>query len=256
MKRSKTARKMSFPFSLLPLFTILCSLFTVFSSCSFDYGDQGGGDKDQPDITMDNVEYVRVRSADPQARFQAEKVERYEERRIMELRNFSFEQFGNHGEDVNAYGRAGSATVEIDSMDIRMDNGVRIDVESEDIAIETKWLEWKDKERTLTGGDEEEVNVYQENGTVFTGTNFQANARWRSWEFSGAVSGAYIHDDDDEEEESAGTAAVVDNEAVEATVPLGTVVSPETEVPVETEAAIETDVEVPEEASADGEPGV
>jgi hypothetical protein len=51
---------------------------------------------------MENVEYVRVRSADPQARFQAERLERYEERRIIQLRNFSFEQFGNRGEDVNA----------------------------------------------------------------------------------------------------------------------------------------------------------
>ena len=230
MKRSKTIQKIPGPqcgiaaplipnpFSFLPPFFVLCSLL-LFASCSFDYGNQDGAEKDQPDITMENVEYVRVRSADPQARFQAERVERYEERRIMELRNFSFEQFGNHGEDVNAFGRAGSATVEIDTMDIRMDNGVRIDVESEDIAIETKWLEWKDTARTLTGGDEEEVNVYQDNGTMFTGINFQADARRRSWEFSGAVSGTYIHDDDEDEEETAGASAAVDKTDGETSVP-------------------------------------
>jgi LPS export ABC transporter protein LptC len=189
------------------IFLFLCYLLPVtcylLLSCSFDYGNSGGGDKKQADIVMDNVEYVRVRSLDPQARLQAERVERYEERRVMELRNFSFEQFGNHGEEINASGRAGSALFEIDSGDIRMDDGVRIEVDSEDIAIETVKLEWKDKERTLTGGANEEVHVFQENGTSFTGIGFQSNARTRSWSFADTVSGTYIHDDDDADEEGA-----------------------------------------------------
>ena len=178
----------------IPLF-----FFFLFAACSFDYGNQDNGDSGLPDIVMENVEYVRVRSLDPQARFQAERVERYEERRIMELRNFSFEQFGNHGEEINAFGMAGEATIEIDSMDISMRDGVRIEVESEDIAIETSWLEWKDNARTLSGGEFEEVNIYQENGTTFIGIGFMANARQRTWEFTGAVVGTYIHEDDEEE---------------------------------------------------------
>jgi len=172
------------------------------ASCSFDYGNQDGADKGQPDIVMENVEYVRVRSADPQARFQAERLERYEERRIMELRNFSFEQFGSRGEDINAYGRAGSASVEIDSGDIHMDDGVRIDVDSEEIAIETRWLEWKDKDRLLTSGPEEEVNIFQKDGTSFTGIGLHADARRRTWEFIGTVEGAYTYDDEDGEPET------------------------------------------------------
>jgi LPS export ABC transporter protein LptC len=179
--------------------TICSFLFFLLVSCSFDYSDASGSDKDQPDIVMENVEYVRVRSAELQARFQAELAERYEERRLMQLRNFSFEQFGGD-EEVNAFGRAGSASIEIDSLDMRLDNGVRIDVESEDMAIETLWLEWKDKEKLLNGGEEEEVQVYQESGTAFTGIGFQADARRRTWEFTGNVSGTYIYDDDEEEE--------------------------------------------------------
>ena len=186
------------PHSLLPLFIVLCSLF--FASCSFDYGNQEKADSELPDIVMENVEYVRVRAADPQARFQAERVERYEERRVMELRNFSFEQFGNRGEDVNAHGRGGSASVEIDTGDIRLDNGVRLEVDSEDIAIETKWLEWKDKAKSLNGGLNEEVTIFQENGTSFTGIGFYANARRRDWEFSSTVGGTYIFDDEEDDE--------------------------------------------------------
>jgi len=184
---------------LTALLTILCSLLIA---CSFDYDSTGGADKNQPDIRMDNVEYVRVRSLDPQARLQAEQVERYEERRIMELMNFSFEQFGVH-DKVNAYGRAGRASFEIDSGDILMEDGVLIEVDSEDISIETTRLEWKDKERTLSAGPADEVHVYRENGTSFTGIGFQSNARSRTWSFSDTVSGTYIYNEDAEDEELA-----------------------------------------------------
>jgi LPS export ABC transporter protein LptC len=173
--------------------------FLFFSACSFDYGVQDSSVGSQPDIVMNDVEYVRVRDSDPVARFQAERAARYEEQRIMELQNFSFEQFGNHGEDVNAYGRAGTAKVELESGDIYLGEGVRIEVDSEDLAIETSQLDWKDKERVLLGGQDEAVNILQPNGTSFSGVGFSANARRRTWEFSGAVNGTYIHDDDEEE---------------------------------------------------------
>jgi len=118
----------------------------------------------------------------------------------MKLRNFSFEQFDGHSGEVNAYGRAGRASYEIDSGDILMDDGVLIEVDSEDVVIETVRLEWKDKERALSGGPNDEVHVYRENGTSFTGIGFQSNARSRTWSFSDSVTGTYIHDDDDAEE--------------------------------------------------------
>ncbi|MDR2952147.1 MAG: LPS export ABC transporter periplasmic protein LptC, partial [Treponema sp.] len=128
-------------------------IILFFSSCTFDYGQNESSDADdQSDLVMENVEYVRVRDADPIVRFQAEKAERFEKRGIMELSNFSFEQFGSHGNDVNASGWVSSAEVEIESGNIVMDGGVRIEVESEDIAIETTRLEWKDEERTLFSG--------------------------------------------------------------------------------------------------------
>ena len=197
-----------------------CFFLSLLAACSFDYGFQDGIDKDQPDIVMDNVEYVRVRSADPQARLQAERVERFEDRRIMELQNLSFEQFGNGGEDINASGRAGSASFEIDSGDIRMAGGVRIEVESEDIIIETSWLQWRDRPRTLSGRSEDEVYIYQENGTVFTGIGFHADARQRTWEFSGSVGGTYIHEDDEEEEEIAADIADMQSDEADDTAEL------------------------------------
>jgi LPS export ABC transporter protein LptC len=154
---------------------------------------------------MVNVEYIRVRSADPIARFQAELAERYEKQGVMKLSNFTFEQYGDRGNEVNALGSAGNASVEISSGDVLMTDGVRLEVESEDIIIETSQLEWKDEPHVLSTGTEDEVNIFQKNGTHFIGTGLRADARKRSFEFSGNVSGTYIHDDDeDEEQEAAG----------------------------------------------------
>ena len=188
----------TFHYSLfLSLFFFLFSLF----SCTFDYGESESSGNELPDLIMENVEYVRVRSSDPVARFQAERAERYEQQGVMKLKNFTFEQYGEHGVEVNAFGRAGSASVNIDTGDIYMDNGVRIEVESEDIIIETDRLEWKDEERLLYAGVNSGVNILQNNGTFFSGIGLRADARRRTWEFSGSVSGTYIYDDDDEEAE-------------------------------------------------------
>lgn len=176
---------------------MLCFLFLT---CTFDYGDLGDSDRTLPDLVMKNVEYVRVRSADPLARVQAERVERFESQGYMRLETFSFEQFGERGEEVNAFGRVGFATVDISSADVFMDRGVRIEVESEDFIIETNQLNWIDEQRLLSAGEESEVSVFQGNGTTFTGTGFRADARRRSWEFSGNVRGTYVHEDDDAED--------------------------------------------------------
>jgi len=179
---------------------VICILFALLISCTFDYGENESADKDLPDLVMENVEYVRVRSADPVARFQAERAERYEKQGIMKLQNLTFEQYGEGGEEINTAGRAGNASIDIETGDIFMDRGVRIEVESENIIIETYRLEWKDEPRTVTSGEKDEVNVYRDNGTSFTGIGLRADARTRSWEFSGGVGGTYIFDDEESEE--------------------------------------------------------
>jgi LPS export ABC transporter protein LptC len=188
---------------IIAIYSVLFSLcFFLFSlsGCTFDYGGGESSGSDLPDLVMENVDYVRVRSADPIARFQAERAERYEKQGVMTLQNFIFEQYGERGEEVNAVGKAGNASVNIESGDIFMDRGVRIEVESEDIIIETNQLEWKDKERILSTGEDEEVNIFQQNGTGFTGTGLNVDARRRAWEFSGSAGGIYIYDDEDEEQ--------------------------------------------------------
>jgi hypothetical protein len=180
---------------------LYCLIIILFAACTFDYGQAGDGVKETPDLVMENVEYVRVRSADPIARFRAERAERYEALGVMRLVNFVFEQYGERGEEINAFGGAGFASVVIESGDVSMDNGVWIEVDSEDIILETKQLDWKDEPRTLTTHPGNEVYIFQDSGTNFTGTGLRVDARNRTFEFTGKVFGTFIPTDDEDDEE-------------------------------------------------------
>ena len=182
-------------------FFFLSVLWALFLSCSFNYDTSPEEDKNQPDIIMRDVEYVRVRGGEPVARFQAESAERYEDRQTMNLGNFLFDQFEDHGNEINASGSARDASVELDSGNIRMNGDVRIAVDSEDIIIETAGLEWRDKEKLLSAEAEAPVEISRSDGTRFRGVGFSADTRSRTWEFADGVSGSYIDEEDEDEED-------------------------------------------------------
>ena len=198
LRKQKAKAKKSATRCLLPVFCYL--LFALcYLSCTFDYGERDPSEDEQPDLIMTNVEYVRVRSSDILARFQADRAERYERQGIMKVENFIFEQYAERGDEINAIGRAGYASVNIETGDIFMELGVRIEVDAEDIIIETNQLEWKDEDRVLSTREDEDVNIFQDNGTSFTGIGLYVDARRRSWEFMGNVGGIFIHEDAEEE---------------------------------------------------------
>lgn len=173
----------------------------VFCGCSFEYGELIGGDTG-PDIIMRDVEYVRVRGGNPQVRFRAEEAERWEKQQTMNLNEFSFEQFEHPGEEVGARGIAGNAYVELETGNIDMTGGVRLEVESEDFIIETATLSWDDSSRRLSAGEKEIVDIQRTDGTFFQGRGFSADVRKRTWNFSGNVEGSYVHEDTEDDAEA------------------------------------------------------
>ncbi|MCL2833914.1 MAG: LPS export ABC transporter periplasmic protein LptC [Treponema sp.] len=176
---------------IIPAIFIVSAFLSA--ACSFDYGNTKAG-SDKPDIVMRDLEYVRVRGGDPLVQFKADYAERYEEKKMMNLQDFSFEQFENHGSQINATGSAGNASVETDSGNLELGGGVKIAVESEDITIETNSLQWKDKEKILTAPDEGRVDIQKSDGTSFTGSGFSANAREKTWVFNSGAEGSYYDD--------------------------------------------------------------
>jgi LPS export ABC transporter protein LptC len=185
------------------LFLAYLLLFEImfFFACSFDYGEAAQDNENQPDIVMKDVEYVRMRDGYPVVRFSAEEAQRFEKKQAMELEQFKFEQFETHAETISATGNAGLASIELDSGNIHMKGGVQIEVESEDLAIATTTLEWQDKERQLSTGEAERVDITRSDGTSFTGWGFSADARRRSWEFKNGVEGTFVEKDEDEDKD-------------------------------------------------------
>jgi len=105
--------------------------------------------------------------------------------------------------------------VELDSGNIKLSGTVRIAVESEDITIETATLQWKDKEKQLSGPPDDTVDIYRSDGTSFTGTGFSANARERTWIFTSGAEGSYVDDNDDKEDAEEDTEEDDDDEVPE-----------------------------------------
>jgi LPS export ABC transporter protein LptC len=179
-------------------------VFTVLNgSCSFDYGTEPPDNSMLPDIVMEDVDYVRVRAGSPQARFMAERAERYDKRRMMELSTIHFEQFNMATGELDAKGTAGGAEIELSNGNVTLRNGIDLSIESEDVMMETELLAWNDKERTLKGGENAAVVIKQSGGTDFSGMGLSADVRSRQWEFSGGAEGALEQDDEDDEEDSA-----------------------------------------------------
>jgi LPS export ABC transporter protein LptC len=183
-------------------FLILIVFFLL--GCSFDYGIPDPSAEEEPEIIMHDVEYVRVENGEPMVQFKAEKAEQYEESRTMKLSNFTFTQFNQGEEGKDTSGFAGSGVINLDSKDVMLDNEVYIDAASEDIQISTENLNWKDKTKQLDAG-EEEVRVERPDGTIIRGSGFSADLRTRTWEFSGGISGIYVHEEDEDNEQLVGS---------------------------------------------------
>jgi hypothetical protein len=152
---------------------------------------------------MENVEYVRMENGKPLVRLEAGEGRRYEKKHLMELADFSFEQYsasdGSAAPEVNVKGSGGLAKVETDTGNFSIQGGVSIEVASEDIALTAETISWKNEERLLSAPDE--VGVTRSDGTTFRGTGLAADIRARSWEFSGAVAGSMVDEEKKEEPE-------------------------------------------------------
>jgi hypothetical protein len=195
----------------------------VLFSCSFDYSDSGVADDNEPDIVMEKVEYTRFRDGELDLRFSAEEARRYEKKQLMELNNFFFEQYaagasqagasqggenqagetqGGEGGDpavqADVIGSGGSAVIELGPGNVRISDGVRVQVDSEDMRIETSSLSWKDEDRLLESGQGGQVLIERSDGTMMKGRSFSADTRRKTWEFADGIEGTYVH----EEEES------------------------------------------------------
>jgi LPS export ABC transporter protein LptC len=178
---------------------LLLLIAALTLGCSFDYGNQESEESTLPDIVMENLDYVRVRSGSPLARFTAVRAERYDRRRVMELSGVHFEQYNQATGELDAKGTAGGAEVELANGNVTLRDGIDLLVESEDVTLETEWLTWDDGRRVLKGREDRAVTITRSGGTDFRGIGMSADVRSRQWEFANGAEGAFEQDEDEEE---------------------------------------------------------
>jgi LPS export ABC transporter protein LptC len=182
---------------MLRICLFLC-VAILYTSCSFNYNDAAPEEYNFPDITMEELEYVRVRDGELIARLEAKLGERYEDKHLMSLTEYKFEQYNAGDGKIDAIGNGGNAEVEIVSGNISMKKGVKIQVDSEDFYLETMELDWQDKPKTLTGNENSPVNITINDGSNIQGSNFFADVRSRTWVIGSDVHGTYVYDDKDD----------------------------------------------------------
>lgn len=175
-------------------------------SCTFDYGTTVVESDNFPEITMENIEYVRVRDGQLQARLKAETAERFEGRHLMTLKNYTFEEYDTTTSEVEATGKGGAASVEVSSNNVHMSEGVSISVDTEDFGMEAVNLDWDDKAHVLRGAPGAPVQVSRGDGTEVNGTDFHADVRGRNWVFGSDVHGSYQTESEGESGENILTA--------------------------------------------------
>ncbi|MDR3301699.1 MAG: LPS export ABC transporter periplasmic protein LptC [Spirochaetaceae bacterium] len=179
---------------------VLLFFAILYSSCTFIYGNEQAEEYIYPELTMENLDYIRMRNGEMLARLRADLGNRYESKHIMELSNYQFEQYNTNTNKIDAAGDGGAASIDIISNNIQMKEGVKIRVDSEDFSLRAGDLDWQDKQKVLSGSEDSIASVTRSNGTEINGTGFHSDVRSRTWVFNSDVNGIYVSDEETEEE--------------------------------------------------------
>ncbi|WP_304226075.1 LPS export ABC transporter periplasmic protein LptC [Gracilinema caldarium] len=170
---------------------LFVTILIVSSACSFDYSSVSETESERPDLVMQDVDYVRVKDGKITLHMQADQVDRFEQKRLLQVQNIRFEQFSKENSSPEAVGSAGYAQFWTATSDASFAEGVRITVNSEDLSVEASTLQWNNGQKKLFGPQNDQVLLKRKDGSILSGKGFSADGRSRSWTFAGPVSGTY-----------------------------------------------------------------
>jgi LPS export ABC transporter protein LptC len=181
---------------------IIISLFIVLGclACTFKYGEEEE-ESGRADITMRNVNYVRVREGKVDAVVDAKEVEIWEKKHEAVFKNIKFKYYGrNDEEEANVNGEGRKVYIWTERNDVIFDEWVYITIESEEMTVSAKYLEWDNEKRELSAKEGEAVKINKFDGSEMTGYGFKAYGADRTWEMEEGASGVIIGKKDEEEE--------------------------------------------------------
>ncbi len=172
-------------------FILPVAILLVAPACSFDYSSVSESKSEGPDLVMQDVDYVRVRDGKIALHMQADQIDRFEKKRLLQVQNIRFEQFSKENSSPEAVGSAGYAQFWTATSDASFAEGVRITVSSENLSVESSTLQWNNDQKKLFGPQNDQVLLKRKDGSILSGKGFSADGRSKSWTFAGPVSGVY-----------------------------------------------------------------
>ena len=186
-------------------FWALVSLALIWASCSINYREGQVADDlsdTVPNIRMTGLRH-RVANKDRLImEMTAQLSESYEGAKRISLSGVNFREFGSAGE-LTAEGKADSVTYYTDTKNAEIAGNIELVSHREKGGIRAQTLYWDDKRRFLSSKPDETTEVFDEDGSHFSGKGFEADIKRLIVTFLQSVDGNYVVADEDTTENEA-----------------------------------------------------
>ncbi len=174
---------------------LLVSFFIL--SCSIDYGDTTLPDKmleDTPDNILRSFLYTESSGGHKTFSIYAAKAEIYNTREQTVLEDVVFRQFDSNGSLITE-GRADKGVIFTENDNAEMSGNLRIYSSVQEAELDTSYLYWNNKDKTLTGKQDKSITIRRDSGTVITGKDFSADMRTKTYSLGRGVHGEYVYEE-------------------------------------------------------------
>jgi hypothetical protein len=132
--------------------------------------------------------------------------ESFEAAKKIVLFGINFHEYGHSGE-VTAEGKADMVVYHTDTKDAEIEGNIDIVSHKEKGGIKTQHLYWNDAQRFLSGSPDELTEIFDEDGSRFSGRRFEADIKRLIISFLEAVDGDFVTTDDGETGDESADAA-------------------------------------------------
>lgn len=176
------------------LFALFFTLFPLFLSCSFNYGNDTFGTAVIPEMVLTGVEASRYKDARLSMLLSADTLEMYDTDRIWAGEKVTFHQYSSDASGtLEAEGQAGLLLVDDSSEVYSLGEGTTFHSIKDNLTFSAEDLRWTKQTHRLSSPVDGKVEIEKSDGSVISGTGFFADTLARLYEFSKPVSGKLVN---------------------------------------------------------------
>jgi LPS export ABC transporter protein LptC len=169
-------------------------------ACSFDYGDvklEDNLSEETPNSILLNFQHTVVENGKILFRLNALKASIYDTLKETRLTNVSFAEYDPETGAAVTSGRATSAIFFSESENAELSGDISFYSKRNEAGLEGGYLYWDNSKKTLEGRRDRLISILKDDGSIVKGEGFSANAKKRTFSFSGRTSGVLITKDDE-----------------------------------------------------------